>query len=255
MNVFDALILSIIEGITEFLPISSTGHMILAAKILGIPETEFVKTFEIVIQSGAIAAVILLYGKTLLENRQMLNKVIAAFIPTGVLGLVLYKFVKGYLLGNTVITLLALFIGGLAIIGIERYFKVKSPQNDISKLSYPRAVAIGLFQSISMIPGVSRSAATIIGSMLLGLNREAAVEFSFLLAIPTMLAATGLDLVESYKSIHASDLPILFIGFLTAFLVAWIVVKWFLGYVRTNTLTGFGIYRIILAILFFLLIR
>lgn len=255
MNFFDAIILSIIEGITEFLPISSTGHMVLASKILAIPQTDFVKTFEIAIQSGAIVAVVLIYGKSLLNDTEKFKKIIVAFIPTGILGFILYKFVKDVLIGNTTVTLWALFLGGLAIMGLETYLVRKTREITIEKLTYKKSFLIGIFQSISMIPGVSRSAATIIGAMLLGMSRQAAVEFSFMLAIPTMLAATGFDLLRSFKTLHVSDLPILLIGFLVTFLVAFIVVKWFLKFVQTNSLFWFGAYRIILAAAFFLLIR
>lgn len=255
MNFFDAIILSIIEGITEFLPISSTGHMVLASKLLAITQTDFVKTFEIAIQSGAIAAVVLIYGKSLLSDTDKLKKIIVAFVPTGILGFILYKFVKDVLIGNTTVTLWALFLGGLAIMGLETYLVRKTREITIEKLTYKKSFLIGIFQSISMIPGVSRSAATIIGAMLLGMSRQAAVEFSFMLAIPTMLAATGFDLLKSLKTLHVSDLPILLIGFLVTFLVAFIVVKWFLKFVQTNSLFWFGVYRIILAAAFFLLIR
>lgn len=255
MDFIQAIVLSAVEGISEFLPISSTGHMVLTAKILAIPQTEFVKTFEIAIQSGAIAAVILLYGKNILRDFDKLKKVIIAFLPTAFLGLVFYKFIKEFLLGNTPVTLSTLLLGGIAIIALEKHFEGKNFDKGTEKLTYRKSIYIGLFQSVSMIPGVSRSAATIIGSMLLGLSRETAVEFSFLLAIPTMAAATGLDLFESRKYIHAVDLPVLLIGFLTAFLTAFIVVKWFLNFVRVNSLFWFGVYRIILAVVFFLVVR
>lgn len=254
MDIIHAVILSVIEGITEFLPVSSTGHMVLAAQILNIPETDFVKTFEIVIQAGAILAVVVIYGKTLLSDIEKLKKVIIAFVPTGVLGLLLYKFITQVLLGNTAVTLASLFLGGLAIMALETYFKRRKTES-ISQLSYKNSFYIGLFQSISMIPGVSRSAATIVGAMLLGVSREQAVEFSFLLAIPTMLAATGYDLLKNLKTLHVSELPVLFLGVLVAFIVALIVVQWFLKFVRRNSLFWFGVYRIVLAFVFFLLVH
>lgn len=254
MDIIHAIILSIIEGITEFLPVSSTGHMVLAAQILNIPETDFVKTFEVVIQAGAILAVVVLYGKALLTDIEKFKKVAVAFIPTGILGLLLYKFITQVLLGNTVVTLASLFLGGLVIMGLETYFKRRKTES-IDKLSYKNSFYIGLFQSISMIPGVSRSAATIIGAMLLGVSREQAVEFSFMLAIPTMLAATGLDLLKSLKFLHPSELPTLFVGVLVAFIVALVVVRWFLKFVRRNSLFWFGVYRIALAFVFFLLVH
>ena len=255
MNYFDAAILSIIEGITEFLPISSTGHLILATKLLGIPQTEFTKTFEIAIQSGAIASVVVLYGKSLLGNQESLKKVLVAFVPTGILGFIFYKVVKAYLLGNTFVTLMTLLLGGISIILIEKFFKNRPKVGDISSLSYKKAFLIGLAQSISMIPGVSRSAATIIGAMFAGMNRTAAVEFSFILAIPTMLAATGYDLLKSLPNIQNSEFNILIFGFVVSFIVALVVIKWFLGFVRKYSLTSFGWYRIALSILFLLLVK
>jgi undecaprenyl-diphosphatase len=254
MSFFDAFILSVIEGITEFLPISSTGHMILASKLFTISQTEFTKTFEIIIQSGAIAAVLVLYWRKLLVDMETLKRVIVAFIPTGILGLAFYKFIKEILLGNLTVTVFSLLIGGIAIIAIEKFLSQKTSKVKTDKLSYPQALAIGLFQSLSMIPGVSRSAATISGSMLLGMSREAAVEFSFLLAIPTMLAATGLDLVKNLDTFTSVDIPVILFGFVVSFIVALLVVRWFIKFVQSSTLVSFGIYRIIIAILFLLLV-
>jgi undecaprenyl-diphosphatase len=254
MDFFQAFILSVVEGITEFLPISSTGHLILTSQLLGIPQSDFVKTFEIVIQSGAIAAVVFLYWRKLLVDRETLKRVIVAFIPTGILGLVLYKFVKDILLGNSLITVISLFWGGIAIILMENYFKNHPRQAKLEKLSYPQVLTIGLFQSLSMIPGVSRSAATIIGSMFLGMGREAAVEFSFLLAIPTMGAATGLDLIKNLDLLTSANLSILFFGFIVSFIVALLVVKWFIKFVQRSNLIVFGAYRIFVALAFLLLV-
>ena len=192
MTILHAIILSIIEGITEFLPISSTGHMVLASTLLKIQETEFVKSFEIIIQLGAILAVLLLYWKKLLTNKDTFIRVAIAFVPTGIVGLVLYKYIKDVLLGNPWIVVIALAIGGVLLILIEKFHKEKS-----GKISLFDAFLIGCAQSLSVIPGVSRAAATIAGALLLGIPRESAVEFSFLLAIPTMAAATGLDLLKS----------------------------------------------------------
>jgi undecaprenyl-diphosphatase len=251
MNYFQAIILSIIEGLTEFLPISSTGHMILAAKLLNIMQTDFVKSFEIIIQLGSIFAVIFLYWKTLVKNKTVWKKIITAFIPTAIIGFLLYKIIKTFLLGNSTITLTALLIGGLIIIILEKIYKEKDHHYDsIEKISFKNAFLIGVFQSISVIPGVSRSAATIIPALLLGTKRKTAVEFSFLLAIPTMLAATALDLVKSNFSFTLSEYFILLIGLLGSFFVAILAVKFFLSFIRKHTLIPFGIYRIILAIVF-----
>jgi undecaprenyl-diphosphatase len=255
MNFLNAIILSIIEGLTEFLPISSTGHMVLASKLLNIMQSDFVKSFEIIIQLGAICAIIFLYWKIISRSIKVWKKIITAFIPTAIIGFLLYKIIKSFLLGNPLVTLFALLIGGFLIIFFEKIHKEKDDHSDnIEKISYKNAFLIGLFQSISVIPGVSRSAATIIPALLLGTKRKAAVEFSFLLAIPTMFAATGLDLVKSNFSYTSSEYFILLVGFLGSFLVAILAVKLFLNFIKNHTLISFGIYRIILAIIFGLFI-
>lgn len=255
MDYLHAIILSIIEGVTEFLPISSTGHMVLAAKILNIAQTDFVKNFEIIIQLGSILAVIFLYWKTILNNRKIWKKIIIAFIPTGVIGFALYKVVKSVLLGNSVITLYALLIGGILLILLEKIYKEQDHHvSDIEKISSKNAFLIGVFQSFSIIPGVSRSAATIIPALFLGTKRKTAVEFSFLLAIPTMLAATALDLVKSNFSFTSSEYFILTTGFIGSFIVAIFAVKFLLNFIKKHTFVLFGIYRIILAIIFGLII-
>lgn len=249
-----AIILSIVEGFSEFLPISSTGHLILTAKLLNIPQTEFVKSFEIIIQLGAILAVGFLYWKKIWSNKKAWKPVILAFIPTAIVGLVLYKLVKNVLLGNSMITVAALLIGGIVMIAVEYWFKSSNPEIDkIEDISNKNAVIIGLFQSISIVPGVSRAAATIIGAMLLKTKRKTAVEFSFLLAIPTMAAATGLDLVKTQFSFNSSEWGMLAVGLIGSFIVAMLAVKFLLKFIQSHTFIPFGIYRIILALLFFLL--
>jgi len=255
MDLLQALILSIVEGVSEFLPISSTGHLILASDILKISQTEFVKSFEIIIQLGAILAVVVLYAKTLLEKRKLWVPLLAAFIPTAVIGFILFKLIKQFLLGNTAVTLWALLIGGIVLIIAEKLYKEQPHHLDsIEKLSPKKAMLIGLAQSISVIPGVSRSAATILGGLFVGLKRKPAVEFSFLLAIPTMIAATGLDLVKSNFSFSGQEWGVLAVGFVGAFVTALLAIKYFIQYVKNHTFIAFGIYRIILAIVFWLLI-
>jgi len=255
MDFLHAIVLSIVEGITEFLPISSTGHMVLASKILNIEQTDFVKSFEIIIQLGAIFAIIFLYWRTIIKNKEVWKKIITAFIPTAIIGFVLYKIIKTFLLGNPLVTLLALFIGGLLLIILEKIHKEKDHHNDsIEKISFKNAFLIGLFQSISVIPGVSRSAATIIPALFLGTKRKTAVEFSFLLAIPTMFAASGLDIIKSNFSFTFHQYFILFIGFIGSFLVAILAVKFFLNFIKKHTFVLFGVYRIVLAIVFGLFI-
>ncbi len=256
MNFLYAIILGIVEGISEFLPISSTGHLILASNLMQISQSEFVKTFEIAIQSGAILSVIVLYWKRIIGNTELGKRVIAAFIPTAIVGFILYKFIKHFLIGNTFVVLAALLVGGFALILVELFFKKRKSQqlSEEKQITYKNAVVIGLFQSIAVIPGISRSAATIVGAMLLGLSREAAVEFSFLLAVPTLLAATALDISETSFAFSSNEWMLLGVGFIFSFISALIAIKWFIKFVSTNTFIPFGIYRIVLAILYFLLI-
>lgn len=262
MNFLHVLILSAIEGLTEFLPISSTGHLILASKLLGIAETDFVKTFEIVIQLGAIMAIVVLYFKKFLSRWDLIKKLITAFIPTAAVGFVLYPFIKQVLLGSSAVTLNALFWGGLALIGVEWFLKRKKSStkksNEITyahSLSYKQALIIGTFQSLSVIPGVSRAAATIVGGLLTGLKRETATEFSFLLAVPTMIAATALDIYKSREMITQGGVITLFVGSVLSFFFAIIAVKFLVNYVKKHDFTSFGIYRIALSILFWIFVK
>ncbi|MFA5986870.1 MAG: undecaprenyl-diphosphatase UppP [Parcubacteria group bacterium] len=253
MTWIQALILGCIEGVTEFLPISSTAHLILISHVMHIVQTDFMKSFEIIIQLGAILAVVALYWKQLL-NVEILKRLIVAFIPTGVLGVVFYHVVKKYLMDNDAVILGALFFGGLFLILFEKWHTEKSDAlNDIATISYKKCLAIGVFQSIAMIPGVSRSAATIIGGLVMGFKRETIVKFSFLLAMPTMVAATGLDLVKNVSSFSASQSHVLAIGFITAFITAILGIKFFLVYIQKHSFASFGVYRMIIAIVFFIL--
>ncbi len=253
MDIITSIALGIIEGVTEFLPISSTGHMILFSDLLKLTQTDFLKSFEIIIQLGAILAVVAIYWRRLLVNTEILKRVIVAFIPTGIIGLTLYKYIKGYLLGNNQVVLLALFLGGIIIIVFEWWNK-KNPKTEaiteIEKISYKQAIYLGLFQSVAVVPGVSRSAATIIGGLSMKIKRETIVEFSFLLAVPTMAAATGLDLLKNSTSFSTNDIGLLLAGFCTSFVVAILAIKTFVSYIQKHDFTAFGIYRIILAIVF-----
>lgn len=253
MNIISVFLLSVIEGLTEFLPISSTAHQILLSHILRIAQSDFLTTFEIVIQIGAIAAVVVIYYKKIFSNKDLFYKACVGFVPTGILGFILFKHIKA-LLTSSLVPVISLFIGGLVIIGIEMFLKKSHHKTKtLKEMTYKDALWVGLIQSISMIPGVSRSAASIFGGMALKLDREAAVEFSFLLAIPTMVAATGLDLVKSAGTISSSQIFDLVLGTLIAFIVALLVIRWLLRYVQKNNFIGFGVYRIILAIVYFLL--
>ena len=274
MNIISAIILGVVEGITEFLPISSTGHMILASKLLGLQQTDFLKTFEIFIQLGAILAVVALYFKRLVTSMDTIRKVITAFIPTAILGLLLHDFVKTYLLASAIVVSISLIAGGIVIICFEKWNakKIASKTNETrnidetnksdetakpvedSGLSYGQAIKVGLYQSIAMIPGVSRSAATIVGGQLVGISRVKIVEFSFFLAIPTMFAAAVLDLYKGVGEIGSNEVILLAVGFTSAFLVAIIAIKSFLNYIQKHNFVGFAIYRIIIGILFLIMI-
>lgn len=252
MSLLYALILGIVEGVTEFLPISSTAHLILASHLLHLTETEFVKSFQIIIQLGAILSVVVLYWKKF-WNWDVLIKLAVAFIPTGVIGLTVYKVVKGYLLGNLNVVLGSLLVGGIALIVFERFNKHEmSEEIDFSEITYGRALLIGLFQTIAVIPGVSRSAATIVGGSLIGISKRTIVEFSFMLAVPTMLAASVLDLYKSHSAI-AENLPALGVGFVVSFVTAIIAIKSFLSFLKKRDFTFFGWYRIALAVVYFFL--
>lgn len=261
---FSALILGLVEGFTEFLPISSTAHLILASRLLGIPQSNFAKSFDIAIQSGAILAVLYLYWRKFTDI-QTLKKVAVAFIPTGVIGLALYKIVKDYLLGDIVVVLWALGIGGALLVLFEYLFEKKTEatktpdgvsvaESDLESVSYKKALGVGIFQSVAMIPGVSRAAATIIGGMLMGIRRETIVEFSFLLAVPTMLAATGLDLAKNLDAFSSSEMGALAIGLVASFLTAILSIKFLLRYIKQHTFTSFGVYRVVLALAFLLVL-
>lgn len=277
MTFIDSVILGIVEGITEFLPISSTAHLMMASKILGFEQSTFVKSFEIVIQFGAIAAVLVLFGTRLYSDKTVWKKVAIAFAPTAVVGFVLYKVIKGYLIGNLSIMVWTLILGGLVLIAVE-YFYFKKPfldQQDasansknssketlgtgrshtitqISEFSNLQAFSIGLIQSLSVIPGVSRAAATIIPAIFFGASRKVAAEFSFFLAIPTVAAAAGYDLIKNLHVVSFSDnLTLLITGFIVSFVAAIIGIKFMMSFISKNSLTSFGIYRIIVAIIFF----
>lgn len=256
MDLIQALIFGIVEGVTEFLPVSSTGHLMLTARIMGLKQTEFIKTFEIVIQFGAILSVIVLYWRSILLNLNILKRVIIAFIPTAVIGLIFYKIIKQFLMKSEQVVLWSMFIGGICLIVFELIHREKDfAIEDIGSIPYSTLLIIGLFQSIAMVPGVSRSAATIIGGLILGLKRKTIVEFSFLLAIPTMLAATTLDLYKNIGQFSISQINFLLAGFVFSFIFALLSVKFLLNFIKQHTFISFGIYRIILALAFWFLVK
>lgn len=250
MTLFQSIIIAIIEGLTEFLPISSTGHMILASAAMGIHEDEFVKTFEVFIQLGAILAIALMYIKRFFKSIDIYLKLLTAFFPTAIVGLLAYDFIKGYLF-NPIVVSVSLILGGIILILIDkRVIAQKSEFEEVEEMSYKSAFFIGLFQCLSMVPGTSRAAATIIGGVFNGLDKKQATEFSFLLAVPTMMAAGGYDLLKSELVFTNAQISMLGVGFFVAFIAAWIAVKVFLKYVSNHGFTAFGWYRIALGILF-----
>ncbi|HUK28043.1 MAG TPA: undecaprenyl-diphosphate phosphatase [Candidatus Acidoferrales bacterium] len=255
MDLFDAIILAVVEGLTEFLPISSTGHTILAAVLLNVGQTEFVKSFEIALEFGSILAVVVLYWRFFLDF-EVLKRLIVAFIPTGIVGLAFYRIFKDVLFGNEQIVLWALLLGGIFIVLFEWRYKERSviEEREMSKIPYKHCLLIGLFQAVSIIPGVSRSAPTIMGGLALGMKRQTIVLFSILLAVPTMVAASGFDLLMSYSEFSAGQVDLLLVGFVVSFLVAMPAIKFFLGYVRKHSFVPFGIYRILLVVAFFLIV-
>lgn len=256
MTILQAIILGIVEGVTEFLPVSSTGHLILTSKLLGIADSDFLKSFEIAIQFGAILAVVVLYWKKIWSSKDNWKKIVVAFLPTAILGFLLYKVLKNYLLSSQMVVIWALALGGIVLIAFELWHKKygKAGVAEINQITYKKSFLTGVWQSLAIIPGVSRSGATIIGGLAMGISREAIVEFSFLLAIPTMAAATGYDLFKSGASFSGNQIYLLILGFVVSFVVAMAAIKWFIGYIKNHSFIWFGVYRIIIALLFWLLI-
>jgi len=254
VTIWDSIILGVVEGITEFLPISSTGHLILASQLLGLPNTEFLKSFEIAIQLGAIAAVVVLYFRSFFDV-EILKRIAIAFVPTGIIGFLLHDLAKEHLLGNTAVVLWALGLGGVALIVFELlHTENEEAEESVLAITYRQAFFVGVFQSLAIIPGVSRSASTIVGGLLLGIRRVTIVEFSFLLAVPVMVAATALDMFKSAGTFTQNDFGNLAVGFVVSFVVAIFSIRFLLQYVRKHTFIPFGIYRIVLALAFFVLV-
>lgn len=250
MTILQAIIIAIVEGITEFLPISSTGHMILASTIMGIHEDEFVKTFEIAIQLGAILAIALMYAKRFFQGWTIYFKLGIAFLPTAIIGFLAYDYIKTYLF-NYYVVAASLIIGGIILILIDKKVVARESKTDVlENIDYKHAFFIGLIQCFSMIPGVSRAAATIIGGVFNGLDKKQATEFSFLLAVPTMFAATGYDLLKTPINFGQQESILLGIGLVVAFITAWLAVKVFLRLVENFGFKYFGYYRIIIGVAF-----
>ena len=247
------ILLGIVEGLTEFLPVSSTGHLILAGELLGF-KGDVSTTFDIVIQLGAILAVIVLYWQRfwqvalgLLGWQQgavaFTRNILLGFLPSAVIGLLVYKMVKA-MLEQPIIVAVSLIVGGIAILVIERLV-TRTPVDSVEAMPAGTALGIGVVQCLSMIPGVSRSGATIMGALSLGVERKTAAEFSFFLAVPTMLAASGYDLLKSHEALTGSDWIAIAIGFVVSFVVALLVIRWFVGVVARHGFAPFAWYRIV----------
>lgn len=240
MSWIEALIIAIVEGITEFLPVSSTGHMIITEKLLGMESTAFTKAFIVNIQFGAILSVIVLYWKKFFQSLNFYYKLFVAFLPAAFFGLLLSAYID-MLLESVVVVAFMLILGGIVLVFVDNWFKNFDENQEIT---YKKSLIIGMFQVLAMVPGVSRSAATIIGGMAQKLNRQNAAEFSFFLAVPTMAAASGYKLLENYKSITADTIGILLFGNLVAFVVALIAIKTFITFLTKHGFKVFGYYRI-----------
>src|SRR5690349_4770334 len=243
----NALILGVVEGVTEFLPISSTGHLILAADLLGATDERW-KVFNIVIQTGAMLAVLWEYRARFFRvDLALYRNLVVAFIPAAVLGLAFSKYIKAYLF-HAVPVALAFIIGGVIILLVERRARPSRVQ-DMRAMTWSDALKVGIAQCFALIPGTSRSGATIIGGMLFGLSRKAATEFSFFLAVPTLIAAGGYDLLKNRALLSAADAPIFAVGLVVAFVSAFVVIRWLIRYVATHDFKPFAWYRIAFGLL------
>lgn len=246
MSYLQAFIIAVIEGLTEFLPISSTGHMMIGTALLGMEATPFVKLFTVAIQLGAILSVVVLYFKRFFKSVGFYIKLVVAFIPAAIFGLLLGDYIDAAL-ENLMGVAIALFAGGIILLFVDRWFK-NNRLDDEKDINYPKALKIGLFQCLALWPGMSRSASTIIGGMTQGLTRKAAAEFSFFLAVPTMFAATAKKLLDFYKDglvLNGEEINLLIFGNVVAFVVALLAIKSFIGFLSKHGFKTFGWYRIV----------
>jgi undecaprenyl-diphosphatase len=254
MDIFQAVIIAIVEGITEFLPVSSTGHMIIASSLMGIEKEDFTKLFTVAIQLGAIMAVVVLYWRKFLDfaKWQFYLKLIVAVIPAIILGLLFSDKIDELLESPTTVGI-TLILGGIVLLFIDKFFLNPTIHQE-SEISFGKSFVIGMWQCIAMVPGVSRSAATIIGGMQQKLSRKLAAEFSFFVAVPTMAAATGYKLLKGYKTFTSEHIKLLAVGNVVAFIVAIIAIKFFIGFLQKHGFRLFGWYRIIAGIILLALI-
>jgi len=254
MNIIESIILGIVQGFTEFLPISSTGHLIVTSSLFGLDQTASTKAFEVIIQFASILAVVFNYkDKFTLKKIELWKKIILAFIPIGVVGFLFAKQIK--MLFSIEIVAIMFIMGGIVFLIIEKYYKKKEHFiHDIEQITYKQAFFIGIAQIFALIPGTSRAGSTIVGAILVGLNRRASAEFSFLLALPVMCATTGYDIVKHYKDFTDTNLIVLGFGFVTSFIVAYLTIKLFLKFLENFTFVFFGIYRILLGLILLIFI-
>jgi len=254
MTVFEAIVIAVVEGITEFLPISSTGHMIITEKLLGMNIDEFTKAFTVNIQFGAILSVVVLYWRRFLQSWTFYQKLFVAFLPAAAIGFLAGDFIDS-LLENVMVVAITMFLGGILLLFVDKWFNKENPDQEVT---YPKALKIGFWQCIAMIPGVSRSAASIIGGMQQKLSRTNAAEFSFFLAVPTMAAASGYKLLKlilnpNGVSILKDNLTTLLIGNVVAFIVAMIAIKTFITFLQKHGFKVFGWYRIVVGLILIIL--
>lgn len=256
MNILQAAILGLVEGITEFLPISSTFHLIFTAKALGLAQSDFVKVFEVVIQAGAILAAVVLYFKEVWEDKSLGFKALVAFIPTAIIGFLMSDIIKGIFFESEVFMLSAFVVMGGVFLLVEYAIKRGNLKlnHTLESFNYKQAMLIGVVQAAAVLPGVSRAGAVILGMMVLGIKREEAARFSFLVAIPTILAASAYDALKMREVIMAQqeNLILIGVGFLIAMVSAYIVMRWFIAFLKSNTLVPFAIYRFVLVIIILL---
>lgn len=249
MDIFQAIIIGIIEGFTEFLPISSTGHMIVASEFLGVSQDSLTKAYEVIIQFAAILAVMLVYKeKITFKKIDLWQKLFVAFLPLAIVGFIFKDQIKA--LFTVEIVAWMFIVGGVVFLVVEYFYEEKECHvSDVEKASYKQALWVGIAQIFSLIPGTSRAGATIIGGLLAGLDRKASAEFSFLLAIPVMAAVTGYDLLKHYQDFADANWGAFIAGFIAAFIVAYLTIKLFLAFIQRFTFVAFGIYRIIFGVL------
>ncbi len=254
MDIFQAIIIGIIEGFTEFLPISSTGHMIVASKFLGIDQNAVTKAYEVIIQFAAILAVMIIYREKMSFNKVHLwSKLMVAFLPIAAVGFLFKDQIK--ILFNVETVAWMFIIGGIVFIVVEYFYEEKEHHvSEVEEVSFTQAIWVGVAQVLSLIPGTSRAGATIIGGLLVGLNRKTSTEFSFLLAIPVMAAVSGYDLLKHYTEFANAEWTPFIVGFMTAFIVAYITIKLFLVFIQRFTFVAFGVYRILFGVILLMMI-